>query len=199
MQLERLRSHVHTQASGSLDEKFGRLHDKIVSRERILWLDEESGRVDDEIVSENEGKSDRRALHFIWFLLGMAVLGVLLAFTWRKIVPQLWATQPSSVTQRTVSAEQLQEIETLKRTISELREAQQQMAATIASSKVAQHELQPKPVYWYSDSKILMHPTVAASALPKQKSTARSRPETQGANVARRDQGVPLPLLPNRP
>jgi hypothetical protein len=202
MQLEHLRSHVHTQASSSLDEKFGPLRDKIVSRERIPWLDEESGRLDDEIAFEDEGKNDRRPLHFIWFLLGMAVLGVLLAFTWHKIVPQLWATQPSSATQRTLSAEQIQEIDTLKKTISELRASQQQMAATIAFSKAAQHELELKRAYWYSEPNILLQPTATAvgpAAHPKQKSTARSRPETQRANVARRDQGAPLALAPARP
>ena len=202
MQLEHLRSHVHTPPSGSPD--FRRLHDEIGLREQTPWLNEESGCGDDEIVPEvqDEGVGHRRLLHSIWFLVGMAVLGVLLAFTWHKIVPQLWATQPSSATQRTVSEEQIREIDTLKKTISELREAQQQMAATIAFSKAAQHELELKRAYWYSEPNILLQPTATAvgpAAHPKQKSTARSRPETQRANVARRDQGAPLALAPARP
>jgi hypothetical protein len=196
MQLEHLRSHVHTQASGSPDEKLGRLHDEIGSRERTLWLNEESGRGDQETASEGEDESEgyRRLLHPIWLSLAMAVLGVLLAFIWHKIVSQ------SSATQRTVSAEQIQEIDTLKKTISELRESQQQMAATVAFLTAAQHELQPKPTYWYSDPNTLLQPITPAEgvhAFPKQKSTARSRPETQSANIARR--GQPLLLLPNRP
>ena len=196
MQLEYLRSHVHAQASGSPDEKLGRLHDEIGSRERIPWLNEESGRGDQEIAPEGEDESEgyRRLLHPIWLSLAMAVLGVFLAFVWHKIVPQ------SSATERTVSAEQ--EIDTLKKTISELRESQQQMAATVAFLTAAQHELQPKPAYWYSEPNTLLQPTTPAvglAAFPKQKSTSRSRPETQGTNVPRRDQGVPLPLLPNRP
>ena len=188
MQLEYLRSHVHAQASGSPDEKLGRLHDEIGSRERIPWLNEKSGRGDQEIAPEGEDESEgyRRLLHPIWLSLAMAVLGVLLAFIWHKIVPQ------SSATQRTVSAEQIQEINTLKKTISELRESQQEMAAALAAAR----ELQPKPAYWYSDPNTLLQPTAAAALL---KSIARSRPETQRANVAGRDQGVPLPLLPNRP
>ena len=198
MQLEYLRSHVHAQASGSPDEKLGRLHDEIGSRERTLWLNEESGRGDQETASEGEDESEgyRRLLHPIWLSLAMAVLGVLLAFIWHKIVSQ------SSATQRTVSAEQIQEIDTLKKTISELRASQQQMAATIAFSKAAQHELELKRAYWYSEPNILLQPTATAvgpAAHPKQKSTARSRPETQRANVARRDQGAPLALAPARP
>jgi cytoskeletal protein RodZ len=194
----------YTPPSGSPDEKFRRLHDEIGSREQTPCFNEDSGRGDDEIVPEGQDESEGhgRLLHSIWFLLGMAVLGVLLAFTWHKIVPQLWATQPSSATQRTESAEQIQEIDTLKKTISELREAQQQMAATIAFSKAAQHELQLKRAYWYSEPNTLLQPTATAvgpAAHPKQKSTAWSRPEAQGANVARRDQDAPLALAPARP
>jgi hypothetical protein len=108
MQLEHLRSHVHTQVSGLPHE----LHDEIGSRERIRWLNEESGHGDQEIAPEGEDESEgyRRLLHPIWLSLAMAVLGVLLAFIWHKIVPQ------SSATQRTVFAEQIQEIDTLKKT-----------------------------------------------------------------------------------
>jgi hypothetical protein len=194
MQLEHLRSHVNTPPSGSPDEKFRRLHDEIGWHEQTPSFYEDSRRGDDEIVPEGQDEIEGhgRLLHSIWFLLGMAVLGVLLAFTWHKIVPQLWATQPSSATQRTLSAEQIQEIDTLKKTISELRESQQQMAA----------ELQSKRAYWYSEPNVLLQPTAVAvvpAAYPKQKSTARFGPERQGANVARRDQSAPLPLASARP
>jgi hypothetical protein len=175
-------------------------------------FDGEFGREEDQIPPEHENyEADRRLLPSLGVVLATACLGVVLALLWHNVGRQLWVTaqgSPSSAPQQrsgTASAEQLAEIEALKRNIAELHDSQQQLAASLASLQAGLRELQQhswsKPLSWYSEPKLLVyrgvmaqHPSPAASVKPK----STTRP-SQDTNVAKHDQGVPVPSVSERP
>ena len=161
-------------------------------------LDEEFGPDDDEVaLDQYELEPHRGSLRFSWALFGTAFLGVVLALIWHSIDRQQWSAdqlvpsftaQGTGTANTTPSAEQVTELDTLKKTIAELRASQQQMAATIAALQADQQQLQQwsslKSAYWYSEPNMLMRHIVTAQ--PRQKSTViEPRSEMQDANSAR--------------
>jgi hypothetical protein len=146
-------------------------------------------------------------------LLGIAILGVILALLWRNLDPQLWAerlwsgpiAQPSEVASTPASGDQLghleRELNALKKNVSELATAQQQIAASIAALQT-QQELQRRSSFqasfWYSNPAALMS-QIAPAQDGNQKPTVRARPETRDSTAGRHIDGAPLPLVPPRP
>jgi len=194
-------SRLRSETAARLHENFGQ---EVGSGEHIAWLDsgdQEFGRTEEDIAQHQGDNSYRRAKSSVWFFFGMAVLGVLLAFTWRR-APELWAAlQPAITTQRSVSEEQL-EINTLKQTITELRKSQEEMLAKIADLQATQRKLQQTAVYWYSEPNTLLHPNLVSArpaTLLKEKSTITPSSERKNENMVRRDHSAPLPLVPARP
>jgi len=174
-------------------------------------LVEEFGREDDEVALQPyELEPHRVSLLSGWALFGTAFLGVVLALIWHSIDPQHWSAAqllPSFTAQgrgtasTAPSAEQVTELDMLKKAIGELRGTQQQMAATIAALQADQQQLQQRSslkwTYWYSEPNMLMPHIVTAQ--PRQQSITQARSEMQDANSVRRDQRGPLPLVPARP
>jgi hypothetical protein len=155
---------------------------------------EEFGREDDEVALDQDSGRNRRLFPSGVFLLSMAALGVTLALIWRNVDGyrwsnvQLWPTfsaQPAQSTSNSELEQQIarlvQEVDALKKNVSELGAGQQQIAARIASLQASQ-----RAVYWYGSPVDLMYPLAAAQrpgslAPPKQSPTARARPEAQEA------------------
>lgn len=69
---------------------------------RAESLDREFVRDDDEFAVDgyeaSEGEPDRRWLRPLWVLLGMALLGVVLALIWHNVKPTLWFASLSTQT-----------------------------------------------------------------------------------------------------
>jgi hypothetical protein len=152
--------------------------------------------------------------------IGMAVLGVVLAFAWHSVDAQKWLSfaAPSSSSAGSAASspsasspveEQLgriaRDLDVLKKNIDEIRAAQQQNVATVTSLQAAQQELQRRVTSvqssrWYSDSALLTHPTApakkpAAVAAPKRVPTARPPAQTHDANVGQHNDGAPVSLV----
>jgi hypothetical protein len=181
--------------------------------------DDEFGREDNEIALDHDSEKSRRILPSVGFLLGMAVLGVILALVWRS--PQLssyaqwWpgaGAQPSQSARNFGSEEQIgqvvRELDTLKKNFVDLLAAQQRMMASIESLQAGQQDLQRRSsfqaAHWYSDRSVLMFRTPAthnsgAITSPKQTPTIRARTGAQDANEGRRNGAPPLPLVSPRP
>jgi hypothetical protein len=131
---------------------------------------EEFGREDDEVALDQDSGRDRRLFPSGVFLLSMAALGVALAFIWRSVDDlrwsnmQLWPTfsaPPAQSTSNSESQQQtariVQELDALKKEVSELVAGQRQIAAGIASLQASQ-----QAVYWYGNPAVLMYPITAA-------------------------------------
>jgi hypothetical protein len=184
-------------------------------------MDDEFGRENNEIALDLDSEKSRRILPSVGFLLGMAVLGVILAFVWRS--PQLWSgsqlssyaqwwpgggAQPSQSARNFGSEEQIgqvvRELDTLKKNFVDLVAAHQQMIASIETLQAGQQDLQQRfsfqAAHWYSDRSVLMFRTPAthnsgAVTSPKPTPTIRARTGAQDANVDRRNRAPPLSLL----
>ena len=181
MQSERFPSRVHPSPPlASVDEELGR-------------EDEELGGEDNEVARDPEARGGGRLLPSVGFLLGAAVLGVMLALIWRNVDGQRWSdmwlwpalsAQPAQSASNSGSEQQIaqvvQELDALKKDVSELRAAQQQIAAGMESLKANQ-----QAVYWYDNRAVLMYPIAAQMpsrlASPRQTPTARVRSEAQDA------------------
>ena len=142
---------------------------------------EEFGREDDEIALDQDSGSGRRLFPSVAFFVGMAVLGVTLALIWRIVDGHLWSNmqlwptfgaQPAQSTSNSGFEQQIarlvQEVDALKKDVSELGAGQQQIAAGIASLQASR-----QPAYWYGNPAVLMYPMAAAQrpgslARPKQ-------------------------------
>jgi hypothetical protein len=131
---------------------------------------EEFGREDDEVAIHQEKGRDRRLFPSGIFLVSMAALGVALAFLWRNVEDlrwsniQLWPTFSASPAQSTNNSESeqqiarlVQEVDALKKNVSELVAGQRQIAAGIASVQATQ-----QAVYWHSNPAALIYPMAAA-------------------------------------
>jgi uncharacterized protein HemX len=129
-----------------------------------------------EVALDSHARKGARLLPSAWALLAMTVLGVVAALFWRNFDPQLldarlWSdpsTQPSRVAGDPGSADQLghltREVDALKKDISELGVAQQQIIANIAALQ-AHQELQRKSSFqasWYSGPATLISPDAPA-------------------------------------
>jgi hypothetical protein len=194
------------------------------SIDRDFALDQDVGPDEADLPPDNINEEEPRGLRpvravALW--LGMAVLGVVLAFAWRYVGAQLWSdtqgwlafaagsTSSGSNRVEEQSGRIAGELDALKKEINELRATQQQMAATMMSLQAGQQELQRRVTSfqgarWYSDTAALTYPPSvsrkpAAVALPKQVPTARAPAETQDANAGRRNNGEPLSLTSPRP
>ena len=183
--------------------------EQFASREELIptlaSFDEEFGR--EEVAPAAEGERRGRLLHSIGHLLGCAVLGIVLAVTWRNFDRQLWSdmrfwpgfgAQSTPGASNPESAEQftrlVRELETLNKEVGELRVAQQQAAASIAALQVGQQELRSfQAASWYSNPAVLMF-RIATMQEGKQTPTVRARSETRDANVGRRNESAPLQL-----
>jgi hypothetical protein len=144
------------------------------------------------------------AFRSVFFVLGSAVLGIVLAFVWRYTDVQQWSTAqwwPAFAAQSTKSEskqgpeEQLMriigELEALKKITSDLGAAQQQTGSIIASLQASQQDLQKRASsaqagpHWYSDPALLMlkprasAPTKSITGAPPQPSAPRARAETR--------------------
>jgi len=154
----------------------------------LASVDEEFGREDDEVALDQDSGRGRRFFPSVVFLVSIAALGVALAFIWRSFDGHRWSNmqlwpnaQPAQSASNSGSEQQIaslvQELDALKKNVSELGAAQQQIAAGIASLQARQ-----QVVYWYSNPADLMYPTAAAqrpgSLAPP---TARARSEIQDA------------------
>ena len=118
-------------------------------------------------------------------LVGMAFLGVALAFIWQYSAGLLEAVaqwQPTSA-QRTAEPNlnsqplqdqligALRDVEGLKKAFADLAAAQQQISANIASLQVSQQELRQRaqpPPYWYSDFTHFLKPRTSATTNTRQ-------------------------------
>jgi hypothetical protein len=124
------------------------------------------------------------------FFWSVYALGVALAFIWRSFDGHRWShmqpwpnfnAQSAQSASNSGSEQQIaslvQELDALKKNVSELGAVQQQIAAGIASLQARQ-----QVVYWYSNPADLMYPTAAAqrpgSLAPP---TARARSEIHDA------------------
>ena len=114
-------------------------------------LDEEFGGVNKDVASELEYRPGRRRRRYFWFLLLGALVAVTSAVMWPNNAQQLWAFAqllPSLSTEQTASrgsaesADQLIELDALKKEISEFRYEQQKLSAEISALQTAQQELQ---------------------------------------------------------
>jgi hypothetical protein len=176
-------------------------------------LDREFVRDDDEFAlaeyDESEGEAGRQWLPSLWLLLGMAVLGVVLALIWHNVKPKLSFASLSTQTISTAGPPGLvQDVEALKRMVTEVRESQQQLEAKAAALEVAQRHMQQElsshsAAKWYSDTTMLMYRTSTAqqpkpSSSPKPRATPQSQSDPQNASATQRDRG-PLPLATARP
>jgi len=212
----------------SLDREFVRDHDEFAREDHEYpRRDDEYAREDHEFASEDDefapeddkvtpdeyGQSglepQPRWLPSVWVLLGMAVAGVVLAFIWHNLKPNLsFVTLSTPTTNSAAAPAPVQEAEALKKSVAELRDTQEQLLAKIAVLEVAQQRMQQElsahsTLTWYSNSNILMYRTAAAHppkpAPPsKPKPTPQSAPHSQDANASQPNR-APLPLGAGRP
>jgi hypothetical protein len=172
---------------------------------RLDAFDEEFGREPVAVLRGQQRKGGLRFSRLIVLLLGAGFIGAL-ALAWLNAEGWLHfevQSAPSGLqlASREGPDEQIgrlrREIETLKKEIGELTDAQEQAADTIASLKTAaQDSREPaSSTYWYSDLAALHYgvpspprPTTASTAPPR---SATARPELRNR---RRDGGAPLSL-----
>ena len=158
---------------------------------------------------ESKLEPEPRWLPRLLVLFGMAVAGVVLALIWHNVKPNLsFASLPTQTTSTPAAPGLVQDLEALKKIVTELRDTQQQLVAKVAALEVAKHHMQQELAShttgaWYSDSKILMYRTATAQP-PKPPSPAKpkprpqSLPHSQDANASQPN-GSPLPLPAGRP
>jgi HAMP domain-containing protein len=212
----------------SLDREFVRDHDEFAREDHeyprrddeyaredheFASKDDEFAPEDDKVTPDEYGQSglepQPRWLPSVWVLLGMAVAGVVLAFIWHNLKSNLSFASMSIPTTSTAAAPApVEEVQALKKSVAELRDAQQQLLAKIAVLEVAQQRMQQElsahsTLTWYSNSNILMYRTAAAHppkpAPPsKPKPTPQSAPHSQDANASQPNR-APLPLGAGRP
>jgi HAMP domain-containing protein len=109
--------------------------------------DDEFAPEDDKVTPDEYGQSglepQPRWLPSVWVLLGMAVAGVVLAFIWHNLKSNLSFASMSIPTTSTAAAPApVEEVQALKKSVAELRDAQQQLLAKIAVLEVAQQRMQ---------------------------------------------------------
>jgi hypothetical protein len=190
----------------SLDREFVR-HEDDYARPEDEYAPEADEYAPDEYVP-SELEPEQRWLPRLWILLLMAVAGVVLAFIWHNIKPNISFANLSAQTTTAAAPATAQDVEALKKTITELRDTQQQLVTKIAALEAAQQHMQQElsphsTLRWYSDSNILMYRTATAHApkppsSTKPKPTPHSVPHPQDAN-ATQPNGAPLSLDSGRP
>jgi hypothetical protein len=195
----------------SLDREFVRDDDEFARRDEKLARDEFAPEVDEfapDEYEQSELEPERRWLPRLWVLFAMAVAGVVLALIWHNVKPNislasLW-TQTASTAAAPATA---QDVEALKKSVTELRDTQQQLLAKIGTLDAAQQHMQELSAHttlrWYSDSSILMYRTATAHAPKpasptKPKPTADAVPHSQDATASQPNR-APLSLGSGRP
>src|SRR5262249_55000749 len=122
------------------------------SENEFASLDEEFGGPNKPVVPEQD--SQRRRRRYIWFLLAGAALGMASIVLWPRVwflaqsLPEQAASQISAGL-----AERSEELDALKKEISELRDWRQQISAKITALQSAHQEVQrssAKVISWYS-------------------------------------------------
>ena len=180
------------------------------SRPRLIPTpDQEFRREDHRFPLDPDGEKGGRLFPSAWSLLGVAVLGVVLALLWRNFDPQPWAArlwsgpsaQPSELASNAGPGDQLgrveHELDALKKNVSELDATQRQITASIAALQ-AQQELQRRSAsYWYSDPAALMS-QIAPAQDRGHKTMVRGLPETRDSVTGGHIEDAPLPLVPPR-
>jgi hypothetical protein len=213
VQSEHFRPSRHFPAGTSLHREFVPDHDEFARD-----ADEVAPEVDELAPDEYEASElqpEQRWLPRLWVLLAMALAGVVLAFIWHNIKPNLSFASLSTPTISSAGAPATgqdrttgQDLEALKKNVTELRDTQQQLLAKIAVLEAAQQHMQQElsahsTLTWYSNSNILMYRTAAAHppkpAPPsKLKPTLQSAPHSQDANASQPNR-APLQLGSGRP
>jgi hypothetical protein len=172
----------------------------------LASLDEEFGRPNKPVDKDYQ----RRRRVYVWFVLASAALAVTSIVLWHNDAVRVWSlahSLPSSSAEQAASqssagsAEPREELDALKKEISELRDWGQQISAEITALKSAHQELQAssvKVISWYSEPNALLHqpaaPKPKTSALRSRRATTQTRPAMQEADAAPRNTTVPYPL-----
>jgi TolA-binding protein len=174
----------------------------------LASLDEEFGGPNKPVVPEQDYQ--RRHRRYVWFLLASAALGMTSIVLWPNNALRVWSlaqSLPSSPAEQAASqisagsAEPREELDALKKEISELRDWRQQISAEITALQSAHQELQRssvKVISWYSEPNALLHqpaaPKPRTSALRSGRATTQTRPAMQEADAEPRNATVPYPL-----
>jgi hypothetical protein len=167
----------------------------------LASFDEEFER--EQVDLDPEAERGGRLIRSVGHLLGLTVLGIVLALLCSSFGDQLWSDmrfwsgssgQPTQGASNFGSAEQLshalRELDALKKDVSELGAMYEQMAASITALQAGQQEQRGTSFQgWYSNSAVLMSRIVTAQE-DKQKPTVR------GSNAGRRIEAAPLQLRP---
>jgi hypothetical protein len=190
----------------------------LASLDREFVRDEDEFAPDDDFGPDEHEQSglepQQRWLPSVWVLLSMAVAGVVLGLIWHNVKPKLsfsLSTQTTSAAGAPATVQDPatnQDLDALKRSITELRDTQQQVLAKIAAFETAQQHMQQQlsahsTLRWYSDSGILMYRTATVhppkpSIPPKPKPVPARPPDVQDANANHLNRSS-LPVAPGRP
>ena len=178
----------------------------------LASLDEEFGGANKPVVPEQDYQRSCRRRRYVWFLLAGAALGVSSVVLWPNNALRVWwsfaQSLPSSPAEQPASrssagsADPREELDALKKEISELSDWRQQISAEITALQSAHQKLQRssvKVMSWYSDPNALLHqpaaPMLRTTALRNGRATTQTRPAIQEADAEPRNRTVPLPLV----
>jgi hypothetical protein len=174
----------------------------------LVSFDEEFGDMKAGVAPEQERQPPGPRLRYLWLLLPGAVIVFISTVVWPDNMQQLWAVDwfaqgPSA--ERTAnrksagSEDHLIVFDALKKEISELRYAQQQIRAEIAALQTAQQELERSSakiaLSWFSEHSALLYQGIAPA--PKPRTTARrsQTTTTREANANPQNENRPMPLV----
>lgn len=173
----------------------------------LASLDEEFGGPNKPVVPEKDYQRRRR--HYVWFLLASAALGMTSIVLWPNNALRVWSlaqSLPSSSAEQVASqisagsAETREELDALKKEITELRDWRQQISAEITALQSARQELQRssvKVISWYSEPNALLHqPAAPKPRTPASRSgrtLTQTRPAMREADAEPRNTTVPYP------
>ena len=174
----------------------------------LASLDEEFGGVNKDVASELVYRPGRRRRRYFWFLLLGALVAVTSAVMWPNNAQQLWAFAqllPSLSTEQTASrgsaesADQLIELDALKKEISEFRYEQQKLSAEISALQTAQQELQRSSAKaaasWFSEPNALMYQRIAPAPKPRTDARPSQSAGTREVNADPGNGNGPAPPL----